>query len=155
MELTTIQLSKESQLILVESLSNSVEQGNESAINVAARIKFFTDSLKEVSDRIKPTLIDELSRYDKNDKAVALGFYQCELKEMGVSYDYSNCGHIYLNDLVLEIEELTKKRKEIEKFLQSVKSEMVICNEQTGGESITIYPPVKKSTTTPVFTTRK
>lgn len=158
MELTTleqIELSKESQSVLIESLAKRVEDGEESALNVAAKIKFFTDSLKEVSDRIKPMLIDEVSRYDKNDKAVAYGFYQCEIKEMGVKYDYSNCNHPRLNDIYKKIEALETERKEIEKFLQSIKASMAIADESTDGEVVTIYPPVKKSTTTPVFTFKK
>ena len=158
MELTTlesIELSTQSQKLLVESLAKRVEDGEESAINVAAKIKFFTDSLKEVSERIKPMLIDEISRYDKSEKPVAYGFYQCEVKEMGVKYDYSNCNHPRLNEVVSQIEKLDKERKEIEKFLQSVKASMAIADESTEGEMITIYPPIKKSTTTPVFTYKR
>ena len=74
---------------------------------------------------------------------------------MGVKYDYSNCNHPRLNDIYNQIEALDKERKEIEKFLQSIKASMVIADESTEGEMITIYPPVKKSTTTPVFTFKK
>jgi len=147
--------SKENQLSFVQSIVNRVVEGEETAINTAARLKFLSDTFKEASEQIKPYVIDEAMKYDSREQIVAIGGYDFKITEMGVKYDFSECNHPRLTEIVKAIDKLNEERKEIEAFLKTVKKSMVIADESTGGEEVTIYPPSKKSTTTPVFTFKK
>jgi hypothetical protein len=144
--------TKESQQFYADSIIRNVLEGNESALNVLAKIKFVSDALKTAGESIKRQAIDEAAKYDKNETAIVLGGYTCKLQEMGVKYDYSGCGHPRLNEITETISKLNAERKEIEEFLKTIKKSMVMADESTGGEEVTLYPPTKQSTTTPVFT---
>ena len=147
--------SKENQILYATTIIESVAEGNESALTVQAKIKFIQDTLKDASDGIKPMVVEELEKYDKREEISVLNGYRVELKEMGVKYDFSECNHPRLNEIVKAIDKLNEERKEIEVFLKTIKKSMVIADESTGGEEVTIYPPSNKSTTTPVFTFKK
>ena len=151
--LSTIVALKGNQHIIAQSFIDKVNNGEETAISMAAKAKFITDTFKEVSEAIKPTVIEEVGKYGK-DGATALGGYSVTVKEMGVKYDYSNCGHPQYNRLVSEIIELEKTKKQFEEFLKAVKGHVEVVDEETG-EMVTVYPPIKTSTTTPVFTYKK
>jgi P2-related tail formation protein len=147
--------SKINQLSFVQSIVNRVIEGEETAINTAARLKFMSDAFKDASEQLKPYVIDEAMRYDSKESIIAIGGYEVKITEMGVKYDFSECNHPRLTEVVKAIDKLNDERKEIEAFLKTVKKSMSIADESTGGEEITIYPPSKKSTTTPVFTFKK
>jgi hypothetical protein len=146
--------SKDLQKDIAQRIIDSVSEGEQSAIQVAAKIKFITDSLDEASKGIKGLVIQEAQKYDRNEAVTVLGGYSVEVKEMGVKYDYSNCNHPRLNEIDQEIAKLSEEKKSIEATLKSLKSSMTLVDEGTG-EVITVYPPLKKSTTTPVFTFKK
>jgi hypothetical protein len=147
--------SKENQLSFAQSIVRKVYEGEETAINMAARLKFLSDTFKEASEQIKPFVIDECMKYDSREQIVALGGYEVKISEMGVKYDYSECNHPRLIEVIAGINKLNEERKELENFLKALKKPMSIADESTGGEEVTVYPPSKKSTTTPVFTFKK
>ena len=151
--LSTIVALKGNQHIIARSLIDKVNSGEETAISMAAKAKFISDTFKEVSESIKPQVIEEVNRYGK-EQVTALGGYSVTVKEMGVKYDYSNCQHPQYNRLLIELSKLEKTKKEFEEFLKSIKGHVEIADEETG-EMVTIYPPAKQSTTTPVFTFKK
>lgn len=76
------------------------------------------------------------------------------VKEMGTKYDFSQCGHPRLNEIEQEIKRLSEEKKSIEATLKTLKGSMTLTDEETG-EIFTVYPPQKRSTTTPVFTLKK
>jgi hypothetical protein len=147
--------TKENQDLFISDIIKKVQDGEVSALSIAGKIKFIKDSLDKASDAIKPNVVDELQQYDKRERVTVLSGYCVELKEMGVKYDYSNCGHPRYNEIIEQISNLDKERKAMEKFFQTLSKPTSIASEDTEGEIITIYPPLKKSTTTPVFTFSK
>ena len=151
--LSTIVALKGNQHIIAQSFIDKVNSGEETAISVAAKAKFITDTFKEVTEAIKPTVIEEVAKYGK-DGATALGGYSVTVKEMGVKYDYSNCQHPQYNRLTAKMELLEKEKKQFEEFLKSIKGHVEVADEE-GGEMVKVYPPIKTSTTTPVFTFKK
>ncbi len=64
------------------------------------------------------------------------------LKEMGVRYDYSDCGDKEWEALTDKINELTEKRKELEKVLLAHKEKWVKTDMETG-ETYEVLPPIK------------
>lgn len=146
--------SKTLQIDIAQRIIESVKEGEQSALEIAGKIKFITDSLEQVSAEIKPLVIEEAQKYDKNEALTVLGGYSVEVKEMGTKYDFSQCGHPRLNEIEQEIKRLSEEKKAIEATLKTLKSSMTLTNEETG-EIFTVYPPQKRSTTTPVFTLKK
>jgi len=72
-----------------------------------------------------------------------------KLSEAGTEYDYSNCGHIYYENVCQKIESLKKDKKKYETELKAIKtSKEFIFNE----EKHTVYPPVKSSTSSVTVT---
>jgi hypothetical protein len=146
--------SKDLQKDIAQRIIESVKEGEQSALQIAGKIKFITDSLEEASKEIKPLVIEEAQKYDRNESLIVLGGYLVEVKEMGVKYDYSQCNHPRLIEIDQELAKLSEEKKSIEATLKSLKASMTLVDEGTG-EVITVYPPLKKSTTTPVFTFKK
>ena len=77
-----------------------------------------------------------------------------ELAEVGVKYDYSNCGDLMLNELNEQKETIEAAIKERQIFLRSIPIEgMDIVTIH--GELVKIYPPSKSSTSSFKVTIKK
>lgn len=129
-----------------KELIDSIYEGNVNALDIAVRVKFMEDVITSIKDKLRDSVIEQCSKYQKGEDIV---HYNGEfaIKEAGVKYDYTNCNDPELNDIVKEIERLTELRKEREKFLRAIKTSITTCCELTG-EVITLFPPIKSSTTT-------
>ncbi len=68
------------------------------------------------------------------------------VKEFGTSYDYSNCGDNKYKKLLEHQEKLKKEIKKREDFLKGISRHETVVDEETS-EILTVYPPVKKSST--------
>ena len=138
--------SKEGIKTDAERLISSVTEGLKNPIDVAIRLKYAQSVIEEAQKGIKDTVITEIGKYAKGER---IDRYGAEIKtqEAGVSYDYSNCNHPKYEALVSRLEKVKEEMKELETFLKSLKGATVICNDDTLGESVEVYPPVKKSTT--------
>ena len=104
------------------------------------------DNLLLPKEKLREYVINELSKYQKGQDITKHGA-TFQLKEAGVSYDYSGCGHAQYNELKQQIAILNEQCKEIEKFLRTIKDSMTVVDESTG-EIITIHAPIRRSTTT-------
>lgn len=151
LNLGTLEASKANQSIIAQTFIEKVNSGQESAISMAAKAKFITDTLKEVSEAIKGEVVNEVSKYGKGEQVTALGGYSVSVRETGVKYDYSKCNHPQYNLICIKIEKLEKEKKKYEEFLKSISGHVEIADEDTG-EMCTVYPPSKQSTTSPIFT---
>jgi hypothetical protein len=110
------------------------------------QMKYLQDVMELAKEKLREYVLNELSKYPKGEDITKHGA-TFQLKEAGVSYDYSGCGHAQYNELKQQIAILTEQCKEIEKFLRTVKDSMTVVDESTG-EIITIHAPVRKSTST-------
>ena len=73
------------------------------------------------------------------------------IKEVGTKYDFSECGHLEYNSIILQIEALTERKKAIEQQIKSHKQGFIHVDPETG-ESYFVNP-CSKSSTTQVVTT--
>lgn len=132
----------------IESLSLTIETGMEAGnlkpLEVLATIKAY----EKVFDSIKTSVIKgSLNEADKHpDKEFNAYGVRFTKMEAGVTYDYSNCGHLDYNEICNKIIALNGVKKDYEKQLQSLKSMTVIMSMD--GELMEVYPPAKRSTTT-------
>ena len=71
------------------------------------------------------------------------------IKEVGTKYQYDQCNDSVWADLKAQAEEITKKLKEREKFLQTLPTDGSVINPETGEP---IYRAAKTSTTSVTVT---
>lgn len=110
------------------------------------RMSRMLDAIKEVIDTAAR---DEAEAYGQ--KEFEANGAKVQLREAGVSYDYSSCHHPVYDRLKQDVEPQLKQIKEFEKTLQTLKSMMIITDEATG-ETCEVFPPVKKSKSIVVVT---
>ncbi len=109
-------------------------------------LKLYLKAMEKVAENIKETL-DPLVRAEAEkygSKSFMFRGATLELSEVGTKYDYSNCGDAEWDKLNADAEKILEKKKNREVFLRGIKGSLNIID----GDSVpcTIYPPVKKST---------
>lgn len=129
-----------------KSLLQLIEEGHIDALSVAMQMKYLQDVMELAKEKLREYVLNELNKYQKGQDITKHGA-SFQIKEAGVSYDYSGCGHAHYNELKQQIAILNDQCKEIEKFLRTVKDSMTVVDESTG-EIITIHAPIRRSTTT-------
>jgi len=75
-----------------------------------------------------------------------------EIKETGVKYDFSKCEDEVLTRLYSQQSELDAKVKSRESMLKTVPAKGMIITDEETGETFTVYPPAKSSTTSVAVT---
>jgi len=138
---------------LAKSIVKPITDGNIDVLKSIATIRAVQEALDKVAETIKPLVVDELHKYSTKEKIVSRGT-EFTLKEVGVKYDYSNCGDSLLLDLMKQVDELNIKIKERQAFLKSIKEVEFIVDTRTG-ELCEIRPPQKTSSTSYVITFAK
>lgn len=125
----------------------AIADGEVSALKVAQQVSAMEKIVKAVKeDAVYKRVV--LSEAEKEDSKTFGKFgAQFQVKEVGVKYDYSNCGDAVYNALQDELKDLQSRIKQREEMLKGMpKDGTLVVNEDTG-EMYTIYPPVKSSTT--------
>ena len=98
--------------------------------------------LEELEKGLKDFAITELETYDRNETDV-LGT-TVKAVEAGVKYDFSATQAWAKQKVLVDTE--SKKLKEIEAFVKTLKSKTTVVDEETG-ETIEYFPPSKSSST--------
>jgi hypothetical protein len=88
---------------------------------------------------IEDAILSEFERY--GEKTLKIHGAELTAKEVGVSYDYSNCDDLYLQQLEREKAFVDKEIKTRQDFLKSIKKQTF------DGNGIEIFAPVKISKT--------
>jgi len=101
--------------------------------------------IEKTFDAVKPKLMGlALTEAEKYGKSFEYKGIKIEQAEVGAKYDYSSCGHIDYDLLCKQIDELLVKKKDYETMLKTLKDATnMISND---GETMTVYPPKKSST---------
>lgn len=110
------------------------------------KFKIFLKAFERFLDGVKPTLDkmarDEAEKY--GEKSFELMGAKVELKEAGTRYDFSQCGWPVWERKKSALKQVELEVKQCEEFLKGVKSSISLNDEETG-EVVTVYPPMKKS----------
>ena len=144
--LSTIKLlpfSKQQVSIFSNQLKDSLENGQVDPLELAVYFKAIEETIKQVKETMSKLAVNEAAKYGKSFQFRGATI---DVRENGVKYDYSKSGDIDWERLNSEINSLTSRQEEREDFIKSLKQPMTAVYEETG-ETYTIYPPVKKSTT--------
>lgn len=144
-DLSLFETSKTERLSFAQSVINSAKEGLINPLKLHLQVKCLEDLIKQITSNpdYKELTIDEAYKYGKTFEQHNAKF---EIKEMGVKYDFTNCGDPIMTDLLEQQATLDAQIKERQKFLKSVPAEGL--QTLIEDEVVTLYPPVKTSTTT-------
>jgi len=126
------------------TIKDEMLSGDYNPLEIDLHLKKIEEMVKGVREdkAVKGAVLTELEKY--GEKTVS--FAGCEITKVSRgSYDYDLCNDSELQDLEREAERVNSALKDRQKFLQSLRSEMTIVNQNSGAIE-TIYPPAKKST---------
>lgn len=93
---------------------------------------------------VRRCILDEFDKYGQ--KKVQKGDITLEASEIGVKYDYSYTNDERLADMYRRLDWLKAEIKEREEFLKHLPASGQSVVDETTGECVTLYPPVKTST---------
>lgn len=137
-------LTKVSINYMASNLKEELESGNIDPLLLLQKFK----AVEKIHEAIKPTLTElaiiQAKKYPEKELILYGAVYT--VKEFGTSYDYTNCGDNQYKKLLEQQEELKKEIKKREDFLKNISGHETVVDNSTG-EILTVYPPVKKSTT--------
>lgn len=130
--------------LIKESVLNGEVDSLTFAAQISALEKLFTALKNDIL--IKDVILQEAEKY--GTKQFEKGNAKFQIREVGVTFDFSGCGDSEWEKIDSQIKLLTEKRKERETFLKTITGEMTVF----GDDGIQIMPAIKKSSTTVVIT---
>jgi len=140
--LQTIPKSKVQKDIVALDTINDIVDGNVHPLDALAILKHLEELIEVIKN--DPQVINainiELDKYGRDDMPTVLGYKITRAERK--SFDFTDCGDIYLSDLKAESKKLSDKVKMREKFLQSLQQK--VFDSENGG--FEIMPPVVKYT---------
>lgn len=150
-ETTIIEQIKGQQIELtktnVQSFANQIvfeyKTGNKNPFDYLGELEFISQAIDKAKSEIRESMIDELQNHPGNLKT--RNGIQFKLKESGVKYDYTSTEK--WNALNDEMEQMKSQMKDLETQLKSLKTKQTMVDESTG-ELIELFPPIKSSKTT-------
>lgn len=147
--LSLLETTKEQRESFVRSIVSALDEGTADPLKVHLQVKNTEDLIKQITsdEKYREFLLNEASKYGKSFEQYNAKF---QVKETGTRYDYSVCGDSEMMQLQEESDKLAEKIKARQKFLQSLPASGLEILK--GDELITIYPPIKTSTTSVTVT---
>jgi len=145
--ISLFELDKVGREEFVIQVIEAMEAGKVEPILVHLQVKGMEKLIESFTENksYKSLVLDSVRTYGEKDVQFHNGKF--DIKEVGVKYDYSQCNDSELMQWQAELAQLTEKIKAKQKFLQTVPAKgLLVTNEETG-ETATIYPPSKTSTT--------
>lgn len=132
-------------------IANYVKDGLANPIDASIFLETLSCAAAEARSKIKDETIAEIA---KHGKIAELKGVKMEIKEVGVKYDYTQCGHIQYNALKSREFLVKEEVKEFENLLKTVTKKQIFVDEESG-ESFEVHPPLKTSTTSAAITLPK
>lgn len=137
---------KTSRETFAQSVIQSIVEGNVNPLAIHVQIKCMEDIIKKITEdsTYKEALLTEADRYGGK----TFEFHNAEIKkqEVGVKYDYSQCGSDDIDFLAANVEEAKTSLKNAETFYKNIPEEGKEVLQETTGEVKRVFPPAKTST---------
>ena len=137
--------NKEQVKTFVSSIKNEILANTKNTLPILVQIKMVERTIEDIlkDEEIDLKFLKEFQLYDKDEKVIVNGA-ELRQSEVGVKYLYPDCGDPVWSDLNKQIQELTDKKKEREKFLQNIPYDKGTVDPHTG---VFITRPPKTSKT--------
>jgi len=133
---TLLGLNKASIKSLSQSIISEVMDGNQDGLEVLIATKKAKKFFEEIEENLKGYVYSK--PYASKGEILKIFGTEVQRKELGVKWNYDNCGDVVYNRLKQQL-------KDREAYLKAVLKPVEETDEDTG-EVYTIYPPVKTST---------
>lgn len=145
--LALFQTDKSQRQSFAEDLVNKIESGEVDPLVIHLQMKCMEDILKIVNSNTvyKKSVLDAAERY--GEKTFKFHNAKIEIKEVGVKYDFSNCEDPVYKRVEQKLEAISTELKQRADFLKTVTLKGMIVTDEETGETFTVYPPAKSSTT--------
>ena len=143
--------TKEQRSQLVREIMDEVLNGRINPLELHLRLKSAEEVIKQLTglEPYKAILLDEAEKHGKSfDYQTA----KIDIREVGVKYDYSQCGNDTLAQLYIDAANILLKIKNLESYHKSLPPEGIQAVNTTTGELESHYPPAKSSTTSVAVT---
>jgi hypothetical protein len=135
--------NKEQIASFVTKKVNECLMGELNPLTLKIQVAMIGKALDQINDATKEMQLLEAQKYGA--KSFEYQGAKIEISELGTKYNYSVCNDSEINDLNKELEILKSKIKDRESFLKGIKEKLdIVVN---GEEVVTLYPPLKTSTT--------
>ena len=147
--------TKEQIKTFADKMIESVLSGYTDPLKVKIQLSAMKKTIEEIelNEQFKDCILNEAAKYHK-DELKNIHNANVQIKEIGVKYDYSQCGMPEYESIISDIATLTERKKALEKRLQTItQTEEYVC--PITGEIVTLTPPSKTSTTSIVITINK
>lgn len=143
----------EIELFVSKMVENALD-GFVSPLQMEAQLACMEKVVKDIRSNaeFKSAVLSEAEK--QGQKSFNAHNAQFQIKEVGSKWHYEDCNHSELNTLTEQIEQLTERKKAIEKQLQLTKQPFMFIDPSTG-EEMEVLPPYKTSTTSVVTTIAK
>jgi hypothetical protein len=117
----------------VNSIKNEILSNTKNTLPILVQIKMVEKTIEDIlkDEEIDLKFLKEFQLYDKDEKVTVNGA-ELRQSEVGVKYDYAATGDKTWIDLDKQIQGLIEKRKEREKFLQSIPYDAGVVDAETG-----------------------
>ena len=143
--------TKEQRSEVVREMMEEILNGRVNPLELHLRLKAAEEVIKALTSMpaYKGILLDEAAKYGKSFQYQTA---KVEVKEVGVKYDFTNCGSSRLADLYKQQAEIDARIKELETYHKALPPSGIEVLDPVSGEVETHYPPAKSSTTSVAFT---
>lgn len=128
-------------------LISRIDSGSVNPLEIHLQVKCMEDVVKllNANNNYKKAVLD--ASESMGEKSFQFHNAKFEIKETGVKYDFSKCEDAVLERLYKQQEEISAAVKNRETMLKTVPAKGMIVTDEETGETFTVYPPAKSSTT--------
>jgi hypothetical protein len=150
--LSLFETSKEQRQTFALGVVNALQEGQADPLKIHLQVKCMEDIIKLLNGNTvyKSAVLDAAGTYGQ--KSFDFQNSKVEIKETGVKYDFSKCEDLALIELHRQQAELDAKVKARETMLKTIPLKGMIITDEETGDTYTVYPPSKSSTTSVAIT---
>jgi hypothetical protein len=143
--------TKEERTAVVREIFQEVLEGRINPMELHIRMKCLEEVVKQLTSMpaYKAIVLDDA---EKHGKSFQYHNAKVDIREVGVKYDYSQCGSGALADLYEKQEAINDAIKDLEMYHKQLPTSGIQVVIQSTGEVETHYPPAKTSTTSVAVT---
>lgn len=150
--LSLFETTKSQRESFVGNTIREVEAGTVDPLKIHLQVKCMEDIIKLMNSNsiYKTAVLEAAEKYGQ--KSFEYKSSKVEIKEVGVKYDFSKCGDLLLNGLYENQKVIDDEVKKRETMLKTVSAKGLIITDEGTGDTYTVYPPAKSSTTSVAIT---
>ena len=143
--------TKEERTQVVREIFQELLEGRINPMELHIRMKCLEEVVKQLTSMpaYKAIVLDDA---EKHGKSFQYHNAKVDIREVGVKYDYSQCGSAELDTMYRQQELIAAEIKELETYHKGLPSSGIQVLNPSTGEVETHYPPAKTSTTSVAVT---